>query len=49
LQVTGILELRRLMDRLGLNVVQIACGDPHHASWSEGDAMPEVARTAGFE
>lgn len=49
LQVGGIPELRELMDRLGINVVQIACGDPHHASWREGDKMPEAARAAGFQ
>jgi sugar phosphate isomerase/epimerase len=49
LQVTSIPELRQLLDRLGVNVIQIACGDPHHASWAEGDAMPEAARAAGFQ
>ncbi len=49
LQVKSIPELRRLLDRLGVNVVQIACGDPHHAAWEEGDRMPEAARAAGFE
>jgi sugar phosphate isomerase/epimerase len=48
LQVKSIPELRRLCDRLGLNVVQIACGDPHHAAWEEGDRLPDVARGAGF-
>ena len=48
LQVKSIPELRRLCDRLALNVVQIACGDPHHAAWEEGDRLPEVARAAGF-
>jgi sugar phosphate isomerase/epimerase len=48
LQVKNIPELKRLMDRLGLTVVQIACGDPHHAAWDEGDKMPEAARAAGF-
>ena len=48
LQVTSIPELRRLLDRLGVNVVQIACGDPHHAAWDEGDRMPEAALAAGF-
>jgi sugar phosphate isomerase/epimerase len=28
--------------------VQIACGDPHHASWEEGDMLPEVVRTSGI-
>ncbi|MCS6850018.1 MAG: sugar phosphate isomerase/epimerase [Gemmataceae bacterium] len=48
LQVKSIPELKGFLDRLGIDVVQIACGDPHHASWDEGDRMPEVARTAGF-
>src|SRR6202045_1639568 len=49
LQVKSVPELRRLLDRLGLNVVQIACGDPHHAAWDEGDQLPEAARAAGFQ
>ncbi len=49
LQVKSVPELRRLTDRLGLNVVQIACGDPHHAAWEEGDRLPEAARAAGFD
>jgi L-ribulose-5-phosphate 3-epimerase len=49
LQVKSIPELRRLMDRLGVNVVQIACGDPHHAAWEEGDRLPDVAKAAGFQ
>jgi sugar phosphate isomerase/epimerase len=48
LQVKSIPELRQLLDRLGVNAVQIACGDPHHAAWDEGEAMPEAARAAGF-
>jgi len=48
LQVKSIPELKRLMDRLGIDVVQIACGDPHHAAWDEGDRLPEAARAAGF-
>jgi sugar phosphate isomerase/epimerase len=48
LQVKNVPELKRLMDRLGLDVVQIACGDPHHAAWDEGDALPEAALVAGF-
>jgi L-ribulose-5-phosphate 3-epimerase len=48
LQVKSVPELKQLLDRLGINVVQIACGDPHHASWAEGDRMPEAARSAGF-
>lgn len=48
LQVTSVPELKGFMDRLGIDVVQIACGDPHHASWAEGDAMPAAAVAAGF-
>jgi L-ribulose-5-phosphate 3-epimerase len=49
LQVHSAPELRLLLDELGINVVQIACGDPHHAAWQEGDDFPRVARAAGFE
>ena len=48
LQVKSIPELKRLTDRLGVNAVQIACGDPHHAAWEEGDDLPAAARAAGF-
>lgn len=49
LQVKSIPELAGLMKKLGLTVVQLACGDPHHASWDEGDAMPAAALAAGFQ
>jgi L-ribulose-5-phosphate 3-epimerase len=48
LQVGSVPELKRLMNGLGIDVVQIACGDPHHASWDEGDNMPAAVKTAGF-
>lgn len=48
LQVKSVPELKRLMDHLGVDVVQIACGDPHHAAWNEGDGLPEAARAADF-
>jgi L-ribulose-5-phosphate 3-epimerase len=48
LQVKSVAELKRLLEHLGIDVVQIACGDPHHAAWEEGDRLPEVARTGGF-
>jgi sugar phosphate isomerase/epimerase len=48
LQVKSIAELKQLLTRLGSDVVQIACGDPHHADWQEGKRLPEVARAAGF-
>lgn len=49
LQVSSIAELSRLMGDLGVEWTQIACGDPHHASWEEGDAMPRAARKAGLK
>jgi sugar phosphate isomerase/epimerase len=48
LQVKSVAELKGFLDKLGIDVVQIACGDPHHAAWDEGDRLPEVARAAGF-
>jgi L-ribulose-5-phosphate 3-epimerase len=48
LQVKSVPELKTFLDRLGINVVQIACGDPHHAAWEEGDRLPQAARAAGF-
>ncbi|MSR52052.1 MAG: sugar phosphate isomerase/epimerase [Gemmataceae bacterium] len=49
LQVKSIPELKSFTDRLGINLVQIACGDPHHAAWDEGDAMPKAALAVGFQ
>lgn len=46
--MTSIPELKGFLDQLGTNVVQIACGDPHHASWVEGESMPEAALQAGL-
>src|SRR5262249_49501206 len=48
LQVKSIAELKALLDQLGINVVQVACGDPHHASWDEGDGMPHAALASGI-
>ena len=48
LQVRNIPELVGLMNGLGVDSVQIACGDPQHASWDEGDAMPAAARASGL-
>ncbi len=48
LQVKSIPELRGFMDRLDIDLVQIACGDPHHAAWDEGEGMPKAALAAGF-
>ncbi len=48
LQVKSVVELKGFLDRLGVDVVQIACGDPHHAAWDEGDGMPAAAKAAGF-
>jgi len=48
LQARSIPELKDLLDRLGIDVIQIACGDPRHGTWAEGDGMPVAARAAGF-
>jgi L-ribulose-5-phosphate 3-epimerase len=48
LQVKSVPELEAFCRELGVDVVQIACGDPHHASWDEGESMPEVAKKASF-
>ena len=48
LQVRSIPELQQFLASLGTNVAQIACGDPHHASWDEGDSMPRVAHDSGI-
>jgi L-ribulose-5-phosphate 3-epimerase len=49
LQAKSVPDLRKLIDRLGINTVQIACGDPHHAAWEEGEDFPAVARQARFQ
>jgi len=49
LQVKNISELNGFTNKLGIQNVQIACGDPHHASWDEGDDMPIKAKNASFK
>ncbi len=48
LQATSIAELKNLMNGLGVGLAQIACGDPHHANWQEGDRLPEAALASGL-
>lgn len=48
LQVTSVPELEGFLKQLGVSITQLACGDPHHASWNEGENLPEVARKASF-
>ncbi|WZO96630.1 sugar phosphate isomerase/epimerase family protein [Isosphaeraceae bacterium EP7] len=48
LQVKNIPELKRLLDGLGVSVAQLACGDPHHASWDEGDDLAQAALASGL-
>lgn len=48
LQAGSIPELQKLLTQVNARWVQIACGDPHHASWKEGDALPAAARAAGL-
>ena len=49
LQVKNISELNGFTNKLGIQNVQIACGDPYHASWDEGDDMPIKAKNASFK
>lgn len=44
LQVTSLPELERLCRDLEVDLVQLALGDPHHATWQEGDGMIARAR-----
>jgi sugar phosphate isomerase/epimerase len=41
--------LKSFLEELKINVVQIACGDPHHASWIEGDNLPATALASGIQ
>lgn len=49
LQVKSIIELDGFINKLGIETVQLACGDPHHASWDEGDDMPIRAKNSSFK
>ena len=49
LQVHNIPELKGFLDRLEIGVVQLACGDPHHAAWEEAEGMPAAAKAAGLK
>ncbi len=46
LQVKSVPELKSFLNLLEIDVVQMACGDPHHAAWDEGQEMPAAARQA---
>ena len=48
LQVSSVPQLVQLLGEIGVNATQIACGDPHHARWEEGDDFPQVARDSGL-
>jgi sugar phosphate isomerase/epimerase len=48
LRVNSVNELSDYLQKLGIRTVQIACGDPIHANWNEGNGMPAVARSADF-
>ena len=48
LQVSSVADLVRILGELGVTATQIACGDPHHARWVEGDDFPQVARDSGL-
>ena len=48
LQATSIPELVSRCGQVGVNLVQLACGDPHHARWAEGEDFPAAARAAAL-
>ena len=48
LQVTNIPSLAGYCERLGIDLVQIACGDPHHAAWEEDETFVDTAKKAPF-
>lgn len=48
LQVTSVRQLEGFLKQLGIEVVQIALGDPHHASWEEGEGFAKAAQAAGL-
>ena len=48
LHASSLPELKRLMADLGTDLAQIACGDPNHANWDEGDDLPSAARASGL-
>jgi L-ribulose-5-phosphate 3-epimerase len=47
-QVSSIGELEEILPAVGTDVVALACGDPTHASWVEGDGLPAAALAAGM-
>ena len=47
-QVSSIGELEQILPAVGTDVVALACGDPTHASWVEGDDLPAAALAAGM-
>ena len=49
LQVSSIPELRRLMEEVGADVVQVGLGDPNHGSWDEGDRFIAELEVSGLE
>ena len=49
LKVGSIAELKGLAAELRIGLIQIACGDPQHASWTEGDDLPAVALASGLK
>ena len=46
LGVNSITELEASCNELGIHHVQLACGDPNHVAWEEGDGMPEAAKAS---
>ena len=48
LLVSSLPELESLLGRVGTGVVQLALGDPRHATWEEGDELFSRVREVSF-
>lgn len=49
LQVKSVPELQKLMKDVGAAVVQVALGDPNHASWQEGAEIVKVLKRSHLD
>lgn len=47
--VSSLPELESLLGRVGAGVVQLALGDPRHATWEEGDELFSRVRELSFD
>ncbi len=48
LRPRSVADLKSMLAHIGTDIVQLACGDPEHGTWAEGDDFPRVARESGL-